>query len=301
MKRIIPFEQFMNEELSFLNFRNFLNEKYQYKNLKLGNITYKDLYDYIHDRMWKVAKNMVYGKEFMSDPLNNNIIIKYGTDEIKASELFYVLWSNIDQYTSNRNINREDLEGKMEYLSDGSSRDYRNQEWYIQLQAEQAINAGYYSTGYLGSLVDNLINMLNRYGTWDMKLSHKMRKYNLENPENVKTLARSGQLREILRMESYYETVTDILKIVNQKDECVEAYKKQTADGVVENPAFGMEDYLDALSNARGFLQMKLKRPDTTAATIGWNILNYINEFIYEFALHYFAKTFSQSVTGYEN
>lgn len=301
MKRVSSFEQFINEQLNSSNFKESLNEKYQYKDLKLGNITYKDLYDYIHDRMWKVAKNIVYGKEFMGDPLNNNIIIKYGTDEIKASELFYVLWSNIDQYTTNRNISRENLEGKMEYLSDGASRDYRNEEWYIQLQAEQSINAGYYSTGYLGDLVDKLINMLNKYGVWDMTLSSKMRKYNLENPENVKTLARSGQLRQILRMESYYQTVTEILKIVNQKDECLEAYKRQTDDGVIENPAFGMEDYVDALSNARGFLQMKLNRPDITAATIGWNILNYINEFIYEFILHYFAKTFSQSVKGYEN
>lgn len=92
MKRVSSFEQFINEQLNSSNFKKSLNEKYQYKDLKLGNITYKDLYDYIHDRMWKVAKNIVYGKEFMGDPLNNNITIKYGTDEIKASELFYVLW-----------------------------------------------------------------------------------------------------------------------------------------------------------------------------------------------------------------
>jgi hypothetical protein len=35
-----------------------------------------------------------------------------------------------------------------------------------------------------------------------------------------------------------------------------------------------VEDYLDDLSNIRGFLQMKLKRPDKDAAsTIDWNIL----------------------------
>lgn len=300
MKRIANFEQFINENLNFTGAKSILNEKYQYKNLKAGSITYKDLYDYIHDRMWRVAKNIVYGKEFQGDPMNNNIVIKYGTDEIKANELFYVLWSNIDQYTSDKNISREDLEGKMYYLSDGASTDYKNEEWYIQMQKEQAVNAGYYSTGYLGGLIDKLINMLNQYGKWNMTFSPSLKKYKLENPENVKKLARSGQLREILRMEPDYTTVSEILKIVNQKDECVEAYKKQTDDGIIENPAFGMEDYIDALSNARGFLQMKLNRPDTTASTIGWNILHYINEFTYEFILHYFSQAFSSSIMGYE-
>jgi hypothetical protein len=299
MRRISKFEQFVNENMAKLNEFMPLNEKNDYKPIELGSIKYKDLYDFIHNKMWRVAKDIIYGKEFQGDPINNDIVIKYSDGEIKAAELFYVLWTNIDQYTNGRDISREDLEGRMYHLSDGMSTDYRNEEWYLQMWREKRINAGYSSSGNLSKIVDKYVDIINSYIYWEMILSPSLKKYNLENPVNIRKMARKGMLRNLLKFEEYTPEVSKMFEIINGKEECIEGYKRQVSEEIIKNPAFGMEDYVDALSNARGFLQMKLSRPNITANTIGWNILHYICDYMYEFLLHYFSEEFSKSITGY--
>ncbi len=297
--KISNFAQFLKEHEEVRNASSSLNEVYKYKNLRLNSITYKDLYNNIHDRMWRVAKDIIYGKGYQGDPLNNNVVIKYGDGEMKASELFYILWANIDQYTSDTNIDRQDLEGRMEYLSDGATRDYKNSEWYQQMYQEQGINAGYFTSGYLGDFVEKVVNLMNKYYDSEFTLRKEAKQYNLENPKNVRKLAREGKLRDALKMEDEILTTYDFLRFINNKEECINAYMKQTSEGVIKNPAFGLEDYSEALASCNGFMQMKQKRPETTPKTIGWNLLYYINEFIYEFVLYYFSIAFSEAIKGY--
>lgn len=297
--KISSFAQFLKEHQEIHSIMSPLNEAYKYKNLRLNSITYKDLYNNIHDRMWRVAKDIIYEKGYQGDPLNNNIVIKWGDSEMKASELFYILWANIDQYTSDSSVGRHDLEGRMEYLSDGATRDYKNSEWYPKMIEEQGINAGYFASGYLGDFVEKVVNLMNKYYDSEFTLRKEAKQYNLENPKNVRKLAREGKLRNALKMENEILTTYDFLKFINNKEECINAYIKQTSEGVIKNPAFGLEDYSEALASCKGFMQMKMNRPDTTTSTIGWNLLYYINEFIYEFVLYYFSIAFSESIKGY--
>lgn len=300
MKKISSFADFLNEHHNSEISKTLIAETYQYKNYELNSITYKDIYDYLHNRMWRVAKELIYGKGYMGDPINDKTIIKYGSEQIEASKLFYVLWANIDQYTSNRNVGRQDLEGRMYHLSDGASTDYKNSEWYLQLYSESGVNAGYYTEGYLGPFIDKLANIMNKYYDTNFTLRKNVKKYNLENPKNVRKLARSGQLRVVLNMEPKIYQTFQFFKFINDKQQCVEAYKKQTAKGIIENPAFGMEEYADALSSCKGFMQMKMNQPEMTVNTIGWNLLHYMCDFLYELILHYFSEQFSQGIKGYE-
>lgn len=297
--KISSFAEFVNEMKKIDSTQSMILEVYNYKNIELNSITYKDIYNHIHDRMWRIAKEIVYGKGYQGDPLNNSVVIKYGNEEINAPELFYVLWTNIDQYTSTTNITRDDLEGRMEHVSDGASRDYKNSAWYQQMYTEEGINAGFNAHGYLGDFIAKVALVLNKYFDSNITLNKDLKKFNLENPKNVRKLARAGELRNVLAKQSEIPDTMNMLSYINGKEECIKAYIKQTSEGVLENPAFGMEDYADALSSCKGFMEMKMNRPETTVNTIGWNILYYMNEFIYEFVLHYFSEDFSKSIKGY--
>lgn len=298
--RISSFLEFLNEQKSKGTIENFLIEAYKYKNLDVNNITYKDIYNHVHDRMWRVAKDIIYGKGWQGDPLNNTIVIKYGNEQINAAKLFYVLWANIDQYTSETNITRNDLEGRMYYLSDGATTDYKQSAWYQQDYELEGINAGYYSKGYLGEIIRKVALALNKYFDSNIVLTEDLKKYKLENPKNVRRYARANELRLILQKQSEITGTMNLLSYINGKEECIKSYIKQTSEGVVDNPAFGMEDYANALSSCKGFMEMKMNRPEITPNTIGWNILYYMNESIYEFVLHYFSESFSDSIEGYK-
>jgi hypothetical protein len=277
-----------------------LTESYKFKDIRLGSITYQHVYEYIHTKMWRVAIDLVYGKDYTGSPMNNDIVINAGDDTISAPELFYFVWANIDQYTSPTNVKREDLEGKMEHLSDGVTRDYTKADWYVQMQVEKNVNAGYYSEGYLDELIETKIDALNRMPGNEMVFSEEIKKYKLESPTNVRKLIRTGQLYDILKMEEDYFNVSQIVSGLLDKKKVVEEFKKQTSQGVQKNPAFGLEDYANAIANCRGFLQMKLNQPNMTPQTIGWNFLHYMNNYIYEFLLHYTSINFSQQVIGYK-
>ena len=250
--------------------------------------------------MWRIAIDLVYGKDWIGNPLQNTITIKNGDDVIPAPELFYQVWANIDQYTSPSNVDRDDLEGRMEHLSDGVTKDYTKAEWYVQMQLEQSINAGYYTKGYLSPLVDEVINALNKFPGNQMVFSEDKKKYNLQKPVNVRRLLRNGEIAEILKFEEDYGFVSGVVATMLNKKKVVEDFKMKTSQGVQQNPAFGLEDYADAIANCRGFLQMKLNQPSMTPKTIGWNFLHYMNNYIYEFVLHYMSVNFAEQVVGYK-
>lgn len=298
MKVIVDFNQFLLEQSQSAIVP--LTEAYQFKNLQLGNITYKHLLEYIHTKMWRIAIDLVYGKDWIGNPLQNTITIKNGDDVIPAPELFYQVWANIDQYTSPSNVDRDDLEGRMEHLSDGVTKDYTKAEWYVQMQLEQSINAGYYTKGYLSPLVDEVINALNKFPGNQMVFSEDKKKYNLQKPVNVRRLIRNGEIAEILKFEEDYGFVSGVVATILNKKKVVEDFKMKTSQGVQQNPAFGLEDYADAIANCRGFLQMKLNQPSMTPKTIGWNFLHYMNNYIYEFVLHYMSVNFAEQVVGYK-
>ncbi len=298
MKVIVDFNQFLLEQSQSAIVP--LTEAYQFKNLQLGNITYKHLLEYIHTKMWRIAIDLVYGKDWTGNPLQNTITIKNGDDVIPAPELFYQVWANIDQYTSPSNVDRDDLEGRMEHLSDGVTKDYTKAEWYVQMQLEQSINAGYYTKGYLSPLVDEVINALNKFPGNQMVFSEDKKKYNLQKPVNVRRLIRNGEIAEILKFEEDYGFVSGVVATMLNKKKVVEDFKMKTSQGVQQNPAFGLEDYADAIANCRGFLQMKLNQPSMTPKTIGWNFLHYMNNYIYEFVLHYMSVNFAEQVVGYK-
>jgi len=298
MKVIVDFNQFLLEQSQSAIVP--LTEAYQFKNLQLGNITYKHLLEYIHTKMWRIAIDLVYGKDWIGNPLQNTITIKNGDDVIPAPELFYQVWANIDQYTSPSNVDRDDLEGRMEHLSDGVTKDYTKAEWYVQMQLEQSINAGYYTKGYLSPLVDEVINALNKFPGNQMIFSEDKKKYNLQKPVNVRRLIRNGEIAEILKFEEDYGFVSGVVATMLNKKKVVEDFKMKTSQGVQQNPAFGLEDYADAIANCRGFLQMKLNQPSMTPKTIGWNFLHYMNNYIYEFVLHYMSVNFAEQVVGYK-
>lgn len=298
MKVIVDFNQFLLEQSQSAIVP--LTEAYQFKNLQLGNITYKHLLEYIHTKMWRIAIDLVYGKDWTGNPLQNTITIKNGDDVIPAPELFYQVWANIDQYTSPSNVDRDDLEGRMEHLSDGVTKDYTKTEWYVQMQLEQSINAGYYTKGYLSPLVDEVINALNKFPGNQMVFSEDKKKYNLQKPVNVRRLIRNGEIAEILKFEEDYGFVSGVVATMLNKKKVVEDFKMKTSQGVQQNPAFGLEDYADAIANCRGFLQMKLNQPSMTPKTIGWNFLHYMNNYIYEFVLHYMSVNFAEQVVGYK-
>lgn len=298
MKVIANFSQFVKQQ----NFPSIdsLIEAYNFKNLQPGSIRYEHLYQYIHDKMWRIATDLVYGKDYKGSPTDNDITIKTGNSTMPAPELFYVLWANIDQYTSPNKIERENLEGKMYHLSDGATRDYRKADWYIQMQLEKSINAGYYTKGYLGDLVEDIVDNLNKFPGNDLVFSQDIKKYNLEKPVNVRRLIRNGELFNILKFEQDYGMVSEKVNLLLNKKKVIEEFKKRTSEGIMENPAFGLEDYTEAIANCRGYLQMKLNQPSMTPQTIGWNILHYINNYIYEFALHYMSINISEQVKGYK-
>ena len=298
MKVIVDFNQFIQEQSK--SHLMPLSESYQFKNLQPGSITYKHILEYIHTKMWRIAIDLVYGKDWIGNPLQNTITIKNDDDVIPAAELFYKVWENIDRYTSPSNVSREDLEGKMYHLSDGATTDYRNAEWYIKMQQVQSINAGYSTTGHLSPLIDDLINMLNKFPGNSMYFSEDKRQYNFQKPVNVRRLIRNAEITKILKLEEDYYNVSAVVSELADKKKVVESFKMKTSRGVQQDPSFGLEDYADAIANCRGFLQMKLNQPSMTPTTIGWNFLHYINNYIYEFVLYYVSVNFAEQVKGYK-
>jgi hypothetical protein len=298
--KVSSFLYFLNEQNQKEIYSSYLNEGYKYPNININSIPYQTVYKHIHDKMWNFAKELIYGKGFSGDPLNNTIIIKYGDEQVNAAEVFLALWINIDQYTSETNIVKHNHQGRIEYETDGASSDYKKAPWYTMFVEDYGVNADYYTEGYMSDFINDVVALMYKYIDIGLYLSPNLKKYNLKNPENVKKYLRTGEFRQMMEGVADFSLNKELLSYTNNKKECIEGIKRRIQEGVIDNSSFGMEDYFDALYACKGFLELKTKRPEMVPETLGWNILYYIALYLYEFVLHYYATAISKSIVGYK-